>query len=478
MFGYPAFRSGQEAIIDTILSGRDLLAILPTGGGKSICYQVPALMFDGMTIVISPLISLMKDQVETLRKKRVPAAFFNSTQTLREQRSILTAVQSGRVKLLYVSPERLQSPGFQKALMGVPISFVCIDEAHSISMWGAEFRPAYKKIPDFLKMLPSRPTLAAFTATATPRAREEIIDALNMSRPVVFMGGFDRKNLYYEVRHPQNKMQELMGLLKAYRGQCGIIYCLTRNTVDHLTRKLNASGIEAVRYHAGLPEEERQKNQDAWIRGDVLLIVATNAFGMGIDKPNVRYVIHYNMAKDVEGYYQEAGRAGRDGRPSDCIMLAGDADVAVCRFFISRTKSRERREVEYKKLRDMQLYAGAATCLRAYLLRYFGEHAEDYCGHCSVCIRRGRFPQHSVPEGEEDPHLFHLLREVRRGIAEEKGVLPDKIFSDQTMHDLAARRPTTRFDFMCMEGAGILHSLRYGEPFLREIRVWRESHPG
>lgn len=477
VFGYPAFRKGQETIIRTILSGRDLLAILPTGGGKSLCYQIPALIFDGVTIVISPLISLMKDQVETLTKKGVSAAFFNSSQTKEEQARILNEVRRGQVKLLYVSPERLVSPAFRKALAGVSISFVCVDEAHSISMWGAEFRPAYQRIPEFLNTLPKRPRLAAFTATATPRTREEIIGMLSMQNPVVLSGGFDRRNLYYEVRHPKNKWQDLQGLLRKYRGQCGVIYCLTRNTVDHLTRKLNAEGTCAVSYHAGLSEEERKKNQDAWMRGKVLVIVATNAFGMGIDKPNVRFVIHYNMAKDVEGYYQEAGRAGRDGLPSDCIMLVSDADVAVCRFIISRTQRKDLRMIEQQKLRDMQVYAGASTCLRSYLLRYFGEHAEDYCGHCSVCLARGRFPRHVVREGEEDPQLFRILRDVRRSIAEEKGVIPDKIFSDQTIHDLAARRPTTKLDCLFMEGAGILRTLRYADPFLTEIRAWRASHP-
>lgn len=477
MFGYSSFRRGQDTIIDTILSGRDLLAILPTGGGKSLCYQIPALLFDGLTIVVSPLISLMKDQVEALRRKGVSAAFFNSSQTKEEQAKIMRGVRAGKYKLLYVSPERLGSPGFRNAMRGVNISFVCIDEAHSISMWGAEFRPAYRKIPDFLSCLPERPELAAFTATATPRAREEIISMLAMRRPLVLSGGFDRKNLYYEVRHPLNKWKDLEGLLLKYRGQCGIIYCLTRNTVDHLTTKLNASGIEAVRYHAGLPEGERQKNQEMWMRGDVLLIVATNAFGMGIDKPCVRFVIHYNMAKDVEGYYQEAGRAGRDGLPADCIMLASDADARICRFFISRTRDRARRKIEMQKLREMQVYAGAGSCLRSYLLRYFGEHADDFCGHCSVCLRRGRFPVRVYRTGEEDPRLFRVLRERRHSIAEEKGVIPAKIFSDQTIHDLAARRPVTKVDCMFMEGAGILRTFLYSEPFLTEIRTWIASHP-
>ena len=395
-FGYDSFRPGQDKLVQSILSGRDTLGIMPTGAGKSICYQVPALLLPGLTLVISPLISLMKDQVGALNEAGVPAACVNSAMSAESMRDVLGyAAQSG-YKLLYVAPERLTAPAFLSFAQRVPVSMVTVDEAHCISQWGQDFRPSYLKILDFLAALPARPLVSAFTATATEAVRDDIVRALGLRDPFVLTTGFDRPNLYFAVERPPSKPNALLRLLAARTGKSGIVYCATRKTVDDVCDMLLAKGLPATRYHAGLCAEERQRNQEDFLYDVKPIMVATNAFGMGIDKSNVSFVIHYNMPKNMESYYQEAGRAGRDGEPADCILLYSGQDVHTAEFLIGHsheagdsTVDPETRQAlierDRDRLRQMTFYATTDECLRRYILRYFGEQAPVSCGHCGNC---------------------------------------------------------------------------------------------
>ncbi|MDO4270625.1 MAG: DNA helicase RecQ [Eubacteriales bacterium] len=395
-FGYDSFRPGQGELVAAILSGRDALGVMPTGAGKSICYQVPALLLPGLTLVISPLISLMKDQVGALTEAGVPAACIHSALSPAELDETLYLAESGRFKLLYVAPERLTAPSFLELARRVPISMLTVDEAHCISQWGQDFRPSYLGILDFLAVLPARPLVSAFTATATAQVRDDIVRALGLREPLVKVTGFDRPNLYFSVERPSGKPAALARLLAARAGKSGIIYCATRKTVEDVCEMLCAKGIAATRYHAGLDPEERRQNQDDFLYDAKPVMVATNAFGMGIDKSNVSFVIHYNMPKNMESYYQEAGRAGRDGEPADCILLYSGQDVHTARFLIERshetedeTLSPEERRVllerDMERLRQMTFYATTTECLRRFILRYFGEDAPLSCGHCGNC---------------------------------------------------------------------------------------------
>lgn len=395
-FGYDSFRPGQDKLVQSILSGRDTLGIMPTGAGKSICYQVPALLLSGLTLVISPLISLMKDQVGALNEAGVPAACVNSAMSAESMRDVLGyAAQSG-YKLLYVAPERLTAPAFLSFAQRVPVSMVTVDEAHCISQWGQDFRPSYLKILDFLAALPARPLVSAFTATATEAVRDDIVRALGLRDPFVLTTGFDRPNLYFAVERPPSKPNALLRLLAARTGKSGIVYCATRKTVDDVCDMLLAKGLPATRYHAGLCAEERQRNQEDFLYDVKPIMVATNAFGMGIDKSNVSFVIHYNMPKNMESYYQEAGRAGRDGEPADCILLYSGQDVHTAEFLIGHSHEAGDSSVDPEtrqalierdrdRLRQMTFYATTDECLRRYILRYFGEQAPVSCGHCGNC---------------------------------------------------------------------------------------------
>ena len=362
------------------------------------------------------------------------------------------------------------------------ISLLAVDEAHCISNWGRDFRPAYRKIGDFADRLKRRPPIGAFTASATPAVREEIISYLHLKEPASLTTGFDRPNLYFEVRHAEDKWTELLRVLAEHRTGTGIIYCLTRKTTEALAKKLNKNGIPAAFYHGGLTSCEREKSQEDWIRGRVRLIVATCAFGMGIDKPDVRFVIHYNLPGSMENYYQEAGRASRDGRPGECILLYNIRDVTINRFFIRRAGSGNKGESLQEMLRQdllvMQDYVSCHTCLRAFMLRYFGEETEPFCGKCSVCLSdTGPLPRGStlIP-GVESPELYRELRALRLDLANRQGKLPFEIFSDRTLHDLAAVRPENLKDMLLIEGAGILNVLKFGPVFLKEIRYWNHTH--
>lgn len=382
-FGFENFRHGQSEIIEQILEGKDILAIMPTGAGKSICYQIPALMFDGITIVISPLISLMKDQVDTLCQMGINAVFINSSLSLAEFRNVVTNAKIGMYKLIYVAPERLEIDSFLELIQSIKVSMVAVDEAHCVSQWGHDFRPSYREIPKMLQKLPQRPVVAAFTATATPQVKDDIIELLKLNNPFSVTTGFDRENLYFEVLKPENKFEQLLKYLDNVKGKSGIVYAATRKTVESINEKLNKMRYLATKYHAGLSENERSDNQENFIRDRIPLMIATNAFGMGIDKSNISFVIHYNMPKNMESYYQEAGRAGRDGERSECILFYSAADIITNKLFIENGDGDTDKTGEYQKLNEIVSYCNTDRCLRAYILDYFGE--KDTTPHCDNC---------------------------------------------------------------------------------------------
>lgn len=394
-FGHDSFREGQDRITDSLLGGRDVLGIMPTGAGKSICYQVPALMFDGITIVVSPLISLTKDQVSALVQSGVAAAYINSSLTHAQYLKVLQNTESGKYKIIYVAPERLCAPAFLGICRNLNISMVAVDEAHCVSQWGQDFRPSYLKIPDFIDALNSRPVVGAFTATATGAVRDDIKTLLRLVSPLVVTTGFDRPNLFFSVMQPKNKSIELMKLIKERKNESGIVYCSTRKAVEEVCELLQKNGFAATRYHAGLDENERRRNQDDFVYDRATIMVATNAFGMGIDKSNVSFVIHYNMPKNMESYYQEAGRAGRDGRSADCTLLYSAKDVRTNQFLINNSEpnpdltedeQEEVRRRDRERLKQMTFYCTTHKCLRKFILEYFGDKGPERCEKCSNCL--------------------------------------------------------------------------------------------
>ncbi len=394
VFGYSAFRGGQEALIDAQLRGQDAFGIMPTGGGKSLCYQIPALLLEGVTLVISPLISLMRDQVMALKNAGVAAAYINSSLTPAQIRLVYRNIRSGMYKIIYVAPERLLTDGFLEAIQARKVSLVTVDEAHCISQWGQDFRPSYLKIVDFLNILTPRPVVSAFTATATEAVRQDIAQILQLRDPLRVVTGFDRPNLRFEVRRPKQKLPALIELVQQRRDKAGIVYCATRKAVEEVCENLQLNGIAATRYHAGLPDEERRDNQEDFLYDRKTVMVATNAFGMGIDKSNVSYVIHYNMPQSLESYYQEAGRAGRDGAEAECILLYAPGDVQTAKYLIQHpalSGELSQEELEQKQRQDLERldvmvnYCKTQSCLRGYILDYFGQAHESFCGNCSNC---------------------------------------------------------------------------------------------
>ena len=386
-FGYTSFRPGQHEVIQTLLDGRDCLAIMPTGAGKSICFQLPALIQPGVTLVISPLISLMKDQVDSLVNQEIPATYINSQCTFEEAKARFAAIRAGRVKLVYISPERLENEFFTSFMQSLPISMFIIDEAHCVSQWGHDFRPSYCAIKDWIAALPRRPVVGAFTATATEKVKEDMMTLLGLEKERIFIGGFDRPNLYFRVVRTNRKLDFALAYVQQHQEDSGIIYAATRKEVDRVYEELTRRGIRAGRYHAGLSDDVRRTMQDAFTYDRLQVIVATNAFCMGIDKSNVRYVIHYQMPKNIESYYQEAGRAGRDGAPGECILLFSRQDIMIQKFLIEQSvHDPQQQAVEFRLLNAMVRYCEGNHCLRHYILTYFGEHPSwqrcEKCGNC------------------------------------------------------------------------------------------------
>lgn len=415
-FGYDTFRSGQEEIIDQLLSGRDVLAVMPTGAGKSLCYQLPALLMPGTTIVVSPLISLMMDQVKALNEAGVHAAYINSSLSEGQTARALELARAGRYKLIYVAPERLETPRFLDFACHAQISMITVDEAHCISQWGQDFRPSYVRILSFIRQLPLRPVVSAFTATATEKVRQDILASLELERPYETVAGFDRPNLYFEVQRARDKKERVRRYLTDHSQDSGIVYCATRKAVDELYLYLENAGFSVGRYHAGMSADARKMSQEDFIYDRIRVIIATNAFGMGIDKSNVRFVLHYNMPQSMENYYQEAGRAGRDGEPAECILYYSPQDTMIGRLLLeskemdetyTEEERRTIREQDAERLRKMEGYCTTTGCLRSYILRYFGEKAEDSCGNCGNCLTE--FEQMDAAEAAAD--VIRCVRE-------------------------------------------------------------------
>ena len=518
VFGYDSFRKGQEQLVNAVNEGKDVCGVMPTGAGKSICFQVPALMFEGITLVISPLISLMRDQVSALNAAGVHAAYFNSSLTPGQYAKALGIARTGLYKLIYVAPERLDTERFLDFALdpNVKISFVAVDEAHCVSQWGQDFRPSYLKIADFVKKFKERPVVGAYTATATAAVKEDIIKLLELEEPVSVTTGFDRDNLYFSVKKPRDKYAALKFYLQdkeeAMPGASGIVYCLTRKNVDQVADRLEKDGFSVTRYHAGLDEQVRHANQEDFISGNKQIMVATNAFGMGIDKSDVRYVVHYNMPKDMESYYQEAGRAGRDGDMAECVLLYGKGDVRLNNFLIEHSNEtneeldEEEKDVieqrDKERLKKMTFYCHTKYCLRSYILNYFGEKGPKNCGNCSVCLNESQAVEEPlyIPENvdapyeagyssagirktyvsgrkrsaaesleEGDKRIFESLRALRTKIAKESRLHPYIIFSDRTLAYMAVERPRTKEEMLKISGVGQYKYEKYGERFLKVL---------
>ena len=464
-FGYDSLRPGQKELMDGILQGKDVLGIMPTGAGKSLCYQVPALMLEGITLVVSPLISLMSDQVKALNQAGVHAAYINSSLTENQIHAALAYAAQGKYKIIYVAPERLNTARFLDFAYYADISMVTVDEAHCISQWGQDFRPSYLEIADFLAKLPDRPIVSAFTATATERVKQDITASLHLQNPVTVVTGFDRPNLFFRVVNRKGGKEtdnSILNYVKRHEDESGIIYCATKKNVDSVYAFLLQYGIAAGRYHAGLSLEERKRNQDDFTYDRIRVMVATNAFGMGIDKSNVRYVLHYNMPQSLEYYYQEAGRAGRDGEEAECVLFFSKQDIMINKRLLQYKSTSGQvsddpvvRANEQRKLNEMIRYCETDECLRQFILSYFGDNSPCTCEKCSNCvvvedeaeetyIQAGREKKKALqladltPEGQE---LFEQLRKCRTELAVEKGVPPYIICSDKTLKDMCAKCP-------------------------------------
>ena len=476
-YGYDSFRPGQENIINAIIKGQDCLAVMPTGAGKSLCYQIPALFLPGTALVISPLVSLMHDQVMKLKEKGIPGAYINSTLTPRQTELALKRASEGRYKIVYAAPERLSSPDFLSFALKAELSLIAVDEAHCISQWGQDFRPDYLRIGEFISKLPKRPAAAAFTATATDKVREDIINYLSLRSPFEAATGFDRPNLYFALKSPADRIAAVCDCISRRSGESGIVYCNRRAEADRLAGILKSENIPAASYHAGLPDDERRRVQDGFIRGDIKVITATSAFGMGIDKPDVRFVIHFGMPRCLEDYYQQAGRAGRDNAAAYCLLLYDPADYYIHKTLISHmheddelTDSERRMKVEAAQLRldQMNYYASSkTTCLRRRLVGYFGETTPYQCGNCSVCTGKDD-PISSIRSGldDTDRELCEKLRSYIRSAARLAGVPVYSVAGDEEMQRIAAEKPSDTESLRKIRGLSEMTIRRFGDGIL------------
>ncbi len=500
-FGYDSLRTGQEELINGILSGHDVLGIMPTGAGKSLCYQLPALMLNGITLVISPLISLMSDQVKALNQAGVHAAYINSSLTENQIRMALSYASQGRYKIIYVAPERLNTPRFLDFACNADISMLTVDEAHCISQWGQDFRPSYLEIAGFLTRLPRRPIVSAFTATATERVKNDIVASLGLNNPVTMVTGFDRPNLFFRVvtrKGGSQKDNSIINYVKKHEDESGIIYCATKKNVDKLYTLLNEQGISAGRYHAGLSNDERKQNQEDFTYDRIRVMVATNAFGMGIDKSNVRYVLHYNMPQSLEYYYQEAGRAGRDGEEAECVLFFSKQDIMINKFLLQNKASAgdvasdmQKTANDQRKLQQMINYCETDKCLREFILSYFGDTTPCICNKCSNCVvvedeeeetyvetgKKRKKAAQLAGLNELGAALFEKLRSVRTGLAAEKSVPPYIICSDKTLKDMCAKLPRDKEQLADVYGMGEQKIQNYGEAFVTAVNSFVADSP-
>lgn len=500
-FGYDSLRTGQEELINGILSGHDVLGIMPTGAGKSLCYQLPALMLKGITLVISPLISLMSDQVKALNQAGVHAAYINSSLTENQIRMALSYASQGRYKIIYVAPERLNTPRFLDFACNADISMLTVDEAHCISQWGQDFRPSYLEIAGFLTRLPRRPIVSAFTATATERVKNDIVASLGLNNPVTMVTGFDRPNLFFRVvtrKGGSQKDNSIINYVKKHEDESGIIYCATKKNVDKLYTLLNEQGISAGRYHAGLSNDERKQNQEDFTYDRIRVMVATNAFGMGIDKSNVRYVLHYNMPQSLEYYYQEAGRAGRDGEEAECVLFFSKQDIMINKFLLQNKASAgdvasdmQKTANDQRKLQQMINYCETDKCLREFILSYFGDTTPCICNKCSNCVvvedeeeetyvetgKKRKKAAQLAGLNELGAALFEKLRSVRTELAAEKSVPPYIICSDKTLKDMCAKLPRDKEQLADVYGMGEQKIQNYGEAFVTAVNAFVAENP-
>ena len=500
-FGYDSLRTGQEELINGILAGHDVLGIMPTGAGKSLCYQLPALMLKGITLVISPLISLMSDQVKALNQAGVHAAYINSSLTENQIRMALSYASQGRYKIIYVAPERLNTPRFLDFACNADISMLTVDEAHCISQWGQDFRPSYLEIAGFLTRLPRRPIVSAFTATATERVKNDIVASLGLNNPVTMVTGFDRPNLFFRVvtrKGGSQKDNSIINYVKKHEDESGIIYCATKKNVDKLYTLLNEQGISAGRYHAGLSNDERKQNQEDFTYDRIRVMVATNAFGMGIDKSNVRYVLHYNMPQSLEYYYQEAGRAGRDGEEAECVLFFSKQDIMINKFLLQNKASAgdvasdmQKTANDRRKLQQMINYCETDKCLREFILSYFGDTTPCICNKCSNCVvvedeeeetyvetgKKRKKAAQLAGLNELGAALFEKLRSVRTELAAEKSVPPYIICSDKTLKDICAKLPRDKEQLADVYGMGEQKIQNYGEAFVTAVNSFVADNP-
>ena len=500
-FGYDSLRTGQEELINGILAGHDVLGIMPTGAGKSLCYQLPALMLKGITLVISPLISLMSDQVKALNQAGVHAAYINSSLTENQIRIALSYASQGRYKIIYVAPERLNTPRFLDFACNADISMLTVDEAHCISQWGQDFRPSYLEIAGFLTRLPRRPIVSAFTATATERVKNDIVASLGLNNPVTMVTGFDRPNLFFRVvtrKGGSQKDNSIINYVKKHEDESGIIYCATKKNVDKLYTLLNEQGISAGRYHAGLSNDERKQNQEDFTYDRIRVMVATNAFGMGIDKSNVRYVLHYNMPQSLEYYYQEAGRAGRDGEEAECVLFFSKQDIMINKFLLQNKASAgdvasdmQKTANDQRKLQQMINYCETDKCLREFILSYFGDTTPCICNKCSNCVvvedeeeetyvetgKKRKKAAQLAGLNELGVALFEKLRSVRTELAAEKSVPPYIICSDKTLKDICAKLPRDKEQLADVYGMGEQKIQNYGEAFVTAVNSLVADNP-